>query len=159
MIVYHGTSVKYQDRILCPAIHYALERGKNLKQAFSVAHELLDTLLDVENRFQLQRALDDAQTTGVKNPFVSTSADRKVARQFATATGNGFIYTIEGPESELFNFNKVRDNNGFPRHETFFWMKELGIKFEISNPFEIIKIEQIVGIREISQTIYEKIEP
>lgn len=157
MIVYHGTKDLYGKNIYCPAIYYELRRGSKLSKAMDTAERLYESLTDYSDLFLLQRALDDAQTTSIKSPFISTTKIRDVARSFAlNAKGQGYIYTIEGPENDLYDFNKVRQINNLPAHKTFNWMEELGIKFEITKPFEVVRIERIIEVKEEIELIFEK---
>ncbi|MEO6149726.1 MAG: hypothetical protein ABIN95_12860 [Mucilaginibacter sp.] len=157
MIVYHGSNILYGPEIYCPSIFNELHRGKDIMTAYKKAQIMLEKLNNFDDTFSLQRALDDAQTTSDNSPFISTSQKRDVARQFATTkNGQGYIYTIEGPEKEFYNFNEIRSSCNLPQHKTFNWMGELGIPFEIKLPFEIVQIEKIIEIKEITELIYQK---
>jgi hypothetical protein len=157
MIVYHGCKLLYGDKFYCPIINYDLAKGKSIDQALNKAQTFLEDLITPIDKFMLQSALDDAQKTSFKSPFISTTPYRHIARSFALNRGTtGFIYTIEGPDDAFFDFNSVRIKNNFPPHKTFEWMNELGIPLELKLPFEIIQIEEISEIIEIAQVVYKK---
>jgi hypothetical protein len=155
--VYHGSSSAYLLPIYAPSIYRHQNRGKTLDEAKIHVEELLGNIINPTSAFLLQETLDLAQTTSVFSPFISTSENRAVARSFAcTKSGQGYIYTIIGPRKCFFDFNECREKNGLPPHATFSWMKELGIPIELTQPFEIIKIERIDHIQEEATLIFEK---
>jgi len=157
MVVYHGSSLLYGVNIYCPLIFNELHRGKDLESAMRKAQILFEKLNDFSDMFSLQRALDDAQTTSDDSPFISTSQKRDVARQFAiTKNGQGYVYMIEGPKEDFYNFNAVRQTYNLPQHKTFNWMDELGIPFEVKDPFEILQIDKIIEVKEVTETIFKK---
>jgi len=130
---------------------------KTCEEALTYVKHLLEFLMDFSDKFNLQEALNNAQQTSIKSPFISTSMKRSVARTFATEkTGEGYIYTISGPSSEFYDFNKVRQDNGLPFHKTYHWMEELGIPIKVDNSFIIEKIEKIKEVKEEVEVVFEK---
>ena len=158
LVVFHGAKHWTSGQIiLAKCIEYFLGRGKSQVESFNYAEGLLTYLRDFSNKTILEQAMLNAQRSGVFNPFVSTSRDRSVARSFALAGNNpGFILTIEGPESEFYDFNKIRKINGIPHPVEFAWLNELGIPLRLDTPFRVIHVERIRGITEKKKTIERK---
>ena len=158
MIVFHGCKSEYVGTIYCPYVHYKLRKGASLPEALLLTQALYDDLTDFSDGFMLQNAMADAQMTSWKSPFISTTPFRSTARSFALDRGTkGFIYTIEGPEDAFYDFNKIRLENQFPQHKTYEWMHEFGIPIELKSPFEVIQIEEVTDIIEISTVRYKKL--
>jgi hypothetical protein len=111
-------------------------------------------LNDFDNKSILERAMLNAQRSGVFSPFVSTSSSRDVARSFALAEGTpGFILTIEAPQDQFYDFNEIRKINGIPDPSEFVWLKELGIPLKLDAPFRVVKVEKIEAVKERKRTV------
>jgi hypothetical protein len=120
------------------------------------AKNQLEVLKDFTNKSVLERAMQQAQTSGIFSPFVSSSRHRYVARSFALDRGSpGFIIKIQGPEDAFYDFNKVRDACGIPHPTEFLWLGELGIPFEIGSPFVIVEVDEITDVVERKNRVYK----
>lgn len=143
--------------ILAKCVEYFMARGKTEPESFNYAEGLLTYLRDFGNKSILEQAMLNAQRSGVFSPFVSTTKDRSVARSFALAGNNpGYILTIEGPESEFYDFNKIRLLNRIPAPLEFVWLKELGIPLKLEDPFHVVHVEKIRTVVEKKKTIQRK---
>ncbi len=140
-----------------PSIDYQTAQGASLGDALSYAEGLMHQLTDFGDPTVLSLAMYNAQVTSLSSPFVSVSRSRHVARQFAAGGGNpGFLLTITGPESHLYDFEGIREILGIPHRVEFQWMGELGIPFSIQAPFEIVRVDRIDAITEKSVRVYQK---
>ena len=157
MIVYHGCKEEYSGEVYCPYVIAQLKKGKSLAEAISLAENLYSEFADDVDSFMFDMAIESAQKTSLKSPFISTTKSRQTARSFALSNDTkGYIYTIEGPNEHFFDFNAKRAERGLPYHKTFGWMNELGIPIHLEYPFEIIMIQEISELKEVSTIIFEK---
>lgn len=162
IIVYHGCKHWEQTTIIrSPVIDYMLARNKSFEEALAYVDGLIENVTEFDKRYLLQRSLENAQSQGLFNPFVSTSPSRRVARGFAldarSSYGNfGYILTIQAPRNLFYDFNTVRSTYGIPHPDEFSWMEEMGIPIQISEPYEIIQVDYVVGEEEISDCVFRK---
>lgn len=158
ILVYYGAKHWTPGQIiLAKCVEYFLARAKTEFESFSYAEGLLTYLRDFSNKSILEQAMLNAQRSGVFSPFISTTKDRAVARSFALAGNNpGYILTIEGPESEFYDFNKIRSHNRIPAPPEFAWLKELGIPLRLEDPFHVVSVEKIRAVVEQKKTIHRR---
>lgn len=128
-----------------------------MSDAIAQARNLLVLLSDFSNKSILERAMLQAQTSGIFSPFVSTSRSRSVARSFVENKGlPGFILRIEGPEDAFYDFNRIRDTYGIPPPTEFEWLKELGVPLQIETPFVVAEVDEVLGVVERKKRIYKR---
>lgn len=156
--VFHGAKLwTPRLKLRAPSIDYMISRGKSINEATDYANGLLMQLNDFYNLPLLNIAMYNAQVSGYLSPFVSTSRNRNIARSFAISDGNpGFILTIRGPEDIFYDFNKIREKVNIPHRPEFQWLEELGIPIMMQPPFELLKVEKVFDLKEISNCIFEK---
>ena len=139
-----------------PCINYQIERNQSIEESIFYAKGLLVQLNDFENLPLLDKSMNNAQTSGVFSPFISTTPTRGTARSFAMNDGNsGYILTIEGPVDAFYDFNRIREINNIPRSTEFYWMKEMGIPLEIEPPFKLIQVDQIFDVLEEKKCLFK----
>jgi len=155
--VFHGTKAwTVANAMKSGSVEYVLARGHPLTQAISYTQTLLEQMTDFANPSILNTVMQRAQETGIWNPFVSASKRREVAQSFALGDGSpGYIVAIHGPQSMFYDFNLIREKCALPRSITFYWLEEMGIPFQIQPPFEVIRVDFIMGIKEIGKCVYE----
>ncbi len=89
-------------------------------------------------------AMRNAQETGIRSPFVSTTPNYRIAKDFSLSKVDpGIVVSIIGPESRFFRFNNIRDNLGLAHPLQYKWMDEYGIPLEIADPFKVVKVEKV----------------
>jgi hypothetical protein len=155
--VFHGTKSWSPGSIIrAPSIEYLIARGLTLADAIAHARSQLLLLNDFVNRSILERAMLQAQTSGIFSPFVSTSRSRNVARSFVLGKGlPGFILKIEGPEDAFYDFNKIRDTYDIPPPTEFEWLEELGVPLQIESPLAIVEVDELTGVVERKKRVYK----
>lgn len=156
--VFHGRQDWFPGiSIVAPSITYMQGRGQTIEDSRLYAQGLFLKLTDFTNRSVLNIAMHDAQSSGFWSPFVSVTTKYEVARSFATnSTGVGYVLTLEGPEDEFYDFQKIRQLHGVPPRPEFEWLSELGIPMELGPPFELIRVEQVSQNSSRKHCIFKK---
>ncbi|ASA57933.1 filamentous hemagglutinin N-terminal domain-containing protein [Vibrio gazogenes] len=117
-IILYRTQPKKESKIITGgAFAREREHGASVSEAHDVRQSLLNAIENPKTNTQLIRALENAQASGNKSPYISMSKDKKFVERRAQQITDVFgqemeVITVKGPKDTGVDFNELFDNLG-----------------------------------------------